>query len=84
MKKWNAESEPVTFFYNTGDVANTLGLRTREWVKRLVDQGHLVCTHRTYSGDLLFTEAQVDHVRRLREQYPPVNGRKWEPGIGKK
>lgn len=83
MKKWNSDSEPVTFFYNTGDVANELGLRSRLWVIKLVEQGHLTCTHRTYGGDLLFTQEQVNHVRSLREQYPPVNGRRWEPGIGK-
>ncbi len=71
-----------TRYLTTQEVAALLGLRTRAWVHRLVEQGHLEVVARLHlhprSKDfLLFRAEDVLALRALREKYPPVNGAKW-------
>ncbi len=52
--------------YSTGEVAERLGCSVA-WVKLLAAEIGLQPT-RLGSGDLIWTERQVERVRRLREQ----------------
>lgn len=70
-------------YFTTSEAARILGLKSREWVHRLVDQGHLpdeysLHLHSNLENYRLFPDHYVYALRIMREKYPPVSGRRWE------
>lgn len=63
----------------SGQVAEILGLKSRQWVNALVEQGHLKPETTLDNGMNLFTPDEVERVRKLRERYPTRRGQLWDP-----